>query len=169
MATGIANCLLRPFPPGNVHSRFRYPLMEQTTSFGLPAVPSLAMIRLRTQQRAPHLVIELNDTVSGHDVRQELTNLPELLSTLPARFVALIVYSEVHFFEAETVGPLFYYVTHLFDADPGLCVFVDGGRSPHPGLRSFIHQIGLKDQSVFVPTRNEADTQIRSFMQKRKG
>lgn len=139
--------------------------MEQTTAFGLLTVRPLAMIRLRTQQRAPHLVVELTDTVSDHDVRQELTTLPELLSTLPNRFVALIVYSEVLLFEAEAVGPLFYYVTHLFDADPGLCVFADGGRSPHPGLRSFIRQIGLEEQVTFVRTRDEADAHIRAFIQ----
>ncbi len=127
------------------------------------------MIYLRTQQPAPHLVIELENTVSGPDVRQELASLPTLLSALPDRFVARIVYSELLLFEAEAVGPLFYYVTHLFDADPGLCVFVDGGRSPHPGLRSFIRRIGLTDQLVFVPTRSEADAQIRSFVQEQEG
>jgi hypothetical protein len=49
------------------------------------------------------------------------------------------------------------------DANPGLCVFVDGGQSPHPGLRAFIHQIELGDQVAFVRTREAADDRIQQY------
>jgi hypothetical protein len=121
------------------------------------------MVRYRTQERAPHLVIELEGRVTGSAVRRAFADLPDTLSALPADFVARIDYPDVVLFEAEAIGPLFYFVTHLFDAEPALCVFVDGGRSPHPGLRSFIEQIGLTDQVAFVPTREAADERIRAF------
>jgi len=126
-----------------------------------PVFSPSSMVRFRTQQRAPHLSIELEGTVSGNDVRTAFANLPQVLRSLPDDFVALIEYPDVAYFKADAVGPLFYYVTHLFEADPGLCVFVDGGRSPHPGLRAFIKEIGLENQTVFVPTRNEADKHLR--------
>jgi hypothetical protein len=122
------------------------------------------MVCYRTQERAPHLLIELEGRVSGSAVRQAFADLPGTLAGLPSDFVALIDYPDVILFEAEAIGPLFYFVTHLFEADPGLCVFVDGGRSPHPGLRAFIEQIGLTDQVAFVPTREAADERIRAFV-----
>jgi hypothetical protein len=121
------------------------------------------MVRYYTQERAPHLVIELEGRVSGSAVRRAFADLPETLSALPANFVVRIAYPDVILFEAEAIGPLFYFITHLFDADPGLCVFVDGGQSPHPGLRTFIKQIGLTDQVAFVPTRKAADERIEAF------
>jgi hypothetical protein len=122
------------------------------------------MIRYRTQDDAPHLLIELDETVSGSEVRRELADLPDDLQALPLHFVALVVYPDVTLFKANAVGPLFYYVAHLFDADPGLCVFVDGGRSPHPGLRTFIDQIGLDDPVAFVRTQAEADAHIQQHV-----
>lgn len=121
------------------------------------------MIRLYTQSHAPHLVIELAGRVSGGEVRTELADLPEVLGALPDRFVVLASYPEVVLFKANAIGPLFYFVTHIFDADPGLCVFVDGGTSPHPDLRAFIQRIGLDKQITFVPTQTEADARIRAF------
>jgi hypothetical protein len=123
------------------------------------------MVRFDTQQRAPHLLVELGGTVTGSDVRTELADLPQALRSLPDDFVALIVYPDATYFKANAVGPLFYFVTHLFDADPGLCVFVDGGRSPHPGLRAFIGEIELENQTAFVPTRTEADERIHTHLQ----
>lgn len=130
----------------------------------IPAKEAPVTVRHYTRERAPQLVIELDGRVSGSEVRRGLADLPETLAALPSHFVALIVYPDVILFEAEAVGPLFYFVAHLFDADPGLCVFVDGGRSPHPGLRAFIEQIGLTDQVAFVPTRAAADDRIRTFV-----
>jgi hypothetical protein len=121
------------------------------------------MIRYRTQSRAPHLFIELEGTVDGEQVRHAFRDLPDALSRLPAQFVMLASYPDLLLLEADAVGPLFYFVTHIFDADPGLCVFVDGGRSPHPGLRAFIERIGLDDQVHFVETPAEADEQIQRF------
>ncbi|HKL88290.1 MAG TPA: hypothetical protein VJ884_04730 [Salinibacter sp.] len=126
------------------------------------------MIRYRTQERAPHLLFELTGKVAGKDVRQELADLPEVLASLPSDFVVLAVYPEVILFEADAIGPLFYFITHIFDADPGLCVFVDGGQSLHPGLRAFIEKIGLEEQVAFVPSREEADVRIRAFVQSRE-
>lgn len=123
------------------------------------------MIRYRTQERAPHLVFELGGKVAGKDVRRELADLPDVLASLPKNFVMLAVYPEVILFEADAIGPLFYFITHIFDVDPGLCVFVDGGKSPHPGLRAFIEKIGLDDQVAFVPTEEEADERIRVYVE----
>lgn len=125
------------------------------------------MIRYRTQQEAPHLLIEIDDVVSGAEVRRDLDGLPEALQPLPEGFVALVVHPDVTLFKADAIGSLFYFVAHLFDADPGLCVFVDGGQSPHPGLRAFIEQIGLDDQVAFVPTREAAGTRIQQYLDAR--
>ena len=127
------------------------------------------MARYRTQERAPHLLIELEGRVSGNAVREAFADLPDTLAALPSDFVVRVDYPDVILFEAEAIGPLFYFVTHLFDADPALCVFVDGGRSPHPGLRTFIEQIGLTDQVSFVPTQEAAEQRIRAFGAARPG
>lgn len=129
-----------------------------------PVEKSPSVVRYRTQERAPHLVIGLEGRVSGSAVREAFADLPETLSSLPPDFVVRIAYPDVVLFEADAVGPLFYFVTHLFDAEPGFCVFVDAGASPHPGLRAFIEQIGLTDQVCFVPTREAADERIRAFV-----
>jgi hypothetical protein len=123
------------------------------------------MIRYRTQSKAPHLVVELDDTVSGDEVRNELADLPETLSTLPDEFVMMAIYPDLTLLEAGAVGPLFYYVAHIFDADPGLCIFVDGGQSHHPGLRAFIGQVGVDCHVAFVRTREEADARIQQYLQ----
>jgi hypothetical protein len=120
------------------------------------------MIRYDTHTDPPHLRIDLDGRIAGPDVRRTFADLPADLAALPSGFVARIAYPDVLFFEADAVGPLFYYVTHLFNADPALCVFVDGGSSPHPGLRAFVEQLGLTDQVCFVPTREAADERIRA-------
>jgi hypothetical protein len=122
------------------------------------------MIQYDTHADSPHLRVDLNGRVTGSDVRRTLADLPAALAALPSGFVAQVAYPKVVFFEADAVGPLFYYVTHLFDADPAFCVFVDGGASPHPGLRAFIEQLGLTDQVCFVPTREAAAERIRASM-----
>ena len=121
------------------------------------------MIRYGTYEHPPHLRIELDGRVAGPDVRRAFADLPAALEALPPGFVAQVVYPDVLLFEADAVGPLFYYVTHLFDAEPALCVFVDGGSSPHPGLRAFVERLGLTDQVCFVPTREAADEQLRAY------
>ena len=126
------------------------------------------MIRYRTQPDAPHLVIELDDTVSGDDVRRELADLPEVLEALPDDFVMTAVYPDLTLLRFDAVGALFYYVAHIFDADPGLCVFVDGGQPHHPGLRAFIKKVGLDDQVAFVPTREEANTRIQQYCSRQR-
>lgn len=121
------------------------------------------MVRYRTQSEAPHLVIELDDTVSGEEVRRELADLPDTLSTLPDGFVMTAAYPDLTLLKFDAVGALFYFVAHIFDADPGLCVFVDGGQPHHPGLRAFIKKVGLDDQVAFVPTREDAEARIQQY------
>jgi len=127
------------------------------------------MIRYRTQSEAPHLVIELGDTVSRPEVRRELGELSEDLRVLPDAFVMMAVYPDLALLKFDAVGALFYFVAQIFDADPGLCVFVDGGRTHHPGLRTFIEQVGLDDQVVFVPTNEAADARIQQYVQSKEG
>lgn len=121
------------------------------------------MIRYRTRSTAPHIRIELADTVSGTEVRRELDALPDDLATMPDGFVAMAVWSELALIRESALGPLFYYVTALLYADPGLFVLVDGGRSPHPGLRSFIEQVGVDDQVTFVASREQAAERIEAY------
>jgi hypothetical protein len=123
------------------------------------------MIRYRTQSDAPHLVIELDDTVSGEEVRRELADLPGTLQTLPDGFVMTAIYPDLTLLRFDAVGALFYYVAHIFDAAPGLCVFMDGGQPHHPGLRAFIKKVGLDDQVAFVPTPEEANSHIQQHVQ----
>jgi hypothetical protein len=123
------------------------------------------MVRYDTQSDAPHLVIELDDAVCGDEVRRELGDLPDVLSSRPDDFVMMAVYPDLTLLKTGAVGSLFYFVAHIFDADPGLCVFVDGGQPHHPGLRTFIKQVGLDDQVAFVPTREEATTHIQQHVQ----
>lgn len=120
------------------------------------------MIRYRTQERAPHLVVELEGIISEEEIRRSFSALPATLSSLPADFVLLAAYAEVVLFRAHALGPLFYNIARIFDADPQLCVFVDGTNSPSPGLRQFIEQIGFANQVVFVPSRADADDRIRA-------
>jgi len=128
-----------------------------------PAKNAPRTIRHHTRRRAPHFVVEFSGRVSGTDVRRAFADLPDTLAALPPDFVALLVYPDLILLEPEAVPPLFYFVTYLFDADPGLCVFVDGGKSPHPGLRAFIERVSLAGQAAFVPTRAAADDRIRTF------
>jgi len=125
------------------------------------------MIHFRTQRQAPHLVIELSGEVSGASVRSELADLPAALSTLPPDFVMMVVYPNLLRIADDALGALFYFVAHLFDADPGLCTFVDGGKSPHPGLRNFIQRVARDDQLVFVPTQTDAEAHIEAYLQTR--
>lgn len=128
-----------------------------------PSVESVPVIDYRTQEHAPHLLIELGGRISGNSVRRKFSDLPEVLASLPSHFVALVVYKDVLLFTTDAMGPLFYFITHLFDADPGLCVFVDDDTPTHPGLRSFIEQVGLDGQVSFLPTLEEANEQIEAY------
>lgn len=122
------------------------------------------MIRYSTHRDAPHLVIELEGTISGEAVKGELGSLPEDLATLPDDFVMLALYPDAGLVEPEALRPLFYLVARIFEAEPKLCVFVDGGHSPHPGLRAFINQVGLDGQVAFVRTKEEAQRRIESVV-----
>ena len=124
---------------------------------------SVVMIRYSTHPDAPHLVVELEGTISGATVKKELRTLPDDLASMPDQFVMLALYPDAGLVEAEALRPLFYLVAQVFEADPHLCVFVDGGHSPHPGLRSFINQIGLDGQVAFVRTKADAEKRIASL------
>ena len=128
---------------------------------------SLSTVRYHTRSRAPQLEIHLEGNVSGNEVRRKFADLPDALASLPRRFFAMIDYGEVILFEADALGPLFYYVTHLYDANPEFCVFVDGDQTPHPGLRAFVEQVGLENQTVFVPSRSEGHERIRAYTRRR--
>ena len=114
------------------------------------------MIQYQLQPDAPHLRLDLAGTLSRHEVEQTLDPLPNDLSPLPNGFVALIVYPDLRRIEEDAVGPLFYAATHLLHAQPSRCIFVDGGHSPHPGLREYIKRIGTDEQVVFVETEADA-------------
>lgn len=118
------------------------------------------MIQYHLQSTAPHLRVDLVGTVSEDDVARALGPLPDDLPSLPEAFVGLIVYPKLRLIEEDAVGPLFYAVTHLFHARPALCVLVDGGHSPHPGLRSYIERLARDGQVVFVETEAEAARHI---------
>lgn len=121
------------------------------------------MIRYRASDTPPHITVEARGEVSGAEVRRELSNLRRDLEALEPGFVVLALYPELILLKAGAVGPLFYYIARVFDNDPGLFVMVDGGQSPHPGLRSFVTTLGLTDQVRFAATRDEADAIIRDF------
>lgn len=121
------------------------------------------MIRYHTHDRAPHLTLELHGIISEEDLRSTLADLPTTLASLPADFVLLTTYADVLRFRAHAIGQLFYYVARIFDADPQLCVFVNGKSAVYPGLRLFIEKIGRPNQVAFVSSRADADDRIRAL------
>lgn len=118
------------------------------------------MIQYHIQSTAPHLRVELAGTLSEEDVARELGPLPDDLATVPENFVGLIVYPELRHIEEPAVGPMFYAATHLLHARPSFCVFVNGGHSPHPGLREYIERLCRNGQVVFVETEADAERHI---------
>lgn len=121
------------------------------------------MIRYRASDTPPHIIVEAEGKVSGSEVRRELSTLRRDVEALEPGFVVLAVYPDLVLLKAGAVGPLFYYIARIFDNDPGLFLLVDGGQSPHPGLRSFVTTLGLHDQVRFAATRDEADAIIQAF------
>jgi hypothetical protein len=118
------------------------------------------MIQYHIQSSAPHLRVELAGTLSEEEVARELGPLPDDLATVPENFVGLVVYPDLRHIEEPAVGPMFYAATHLLHARPALCVFVNGGHHPHPGLREYIEQLARDGQVVFVDTEADAAAHI---------
>ena len=117
---------------------------------------SASVIHFHTADEAPHLVIEMSGPMTRDAVCLGFDRFLTVLASLPPQFVMLATYPDVARIDPDAVGPLFSVVVRLFDADPGLCVFVDGGKSLHPGLRDFIIRVGGESQVAFVPTVAEA-------------
>jgi hypothetical protein len=117
---------------------------------------SASVIHFHTADEAPHLVIEMSGPMTRDAVCLGFDRFLTVLGSLPPQFVMLATYPDVARIDPDAVGPLFSVVVRLFDADPGLCVFVDGGKSLHPGLRDFIIRVGGESQVAFVPTVAEA-------------
>ncbi|PEN13130.1 hypothetical protein CRI94_10800 [Longibacter salinarum] len=115
------------------------------------------MISLRHSKTSPEIVVEAEGSVSGADVRRELAPMRDLLEDIEPGFVLMTVYPNLVMLQPDAIGALFYYVARVFDANPGLFILVDGGRSPHPGLRSFVQQLGIKGQVEFAATVEEAE------------
>lgn len=121
------------------------------------------MIAYSLHDAAPHLRITLRGTLARTEVEEELASLPENLAGLSSQFVARIAYEDLVHIDDATAEVLYYFVTHLFDANPGLCVFVHGGHSPHPGLREYIEQLARAEQVAFVETPEAAARRIEQF------
>jgi hypothetical protein len=117
---------------------------------------SASVIHFHTSEEAPHLVIEMSGPMTRDAVCLGFDRFLTVLGSLPPQFVMLATYPDVPRIDPDAVGPLFSVVVRLFDADPGLCVFVNGGKSLHPGLRHFITRVGGESQVAFVPTVAEA-------------
>ena len=127
-----------------------------------PSARPRSFAHVRTQESPPHLIVELDGRITGSTIRHAFNTFPALLAALPSRFVTLATYPDVTLFAPDAVGQLFSIVARLFDAEPGLCVFVDGGKSPHPGLRDFITRVGTESRLLFVPTIADALDHIRA-------
>ena len=122
------------------------------------------MIRLRTAEEAPHIHVRGSGTLTEAEVREELGALPGHLDAAPPGFVLLAEYPDLLLIEPEAVGPLFYYIARVFEAQPGLAVFVTGGKERHPGLRAFMGQIDTHESLRVVHTRAEADQIIDEYI-----
>jgi len=114
------------------------------------------MISFRQSQTAPHIVVEAEGTISGADVRRELAPLRDVLKSIEPGFTVMALYPDLVMLQSDAIGALFYYIARVFDAEPGLFLMVDGGRSPHPGLRAFVEQLGVEGQVRFAETIEDA-------------
>jgi hypothetical protein len=119
-----------------------------------------SVVHFHTAEDAPHLVVELSGPMTHDAVCLGFDRFLTVLSSLPPQFVLLATYPDVPHIDPDAVGPLFSVVVRLFDAEPSLCVFVDGGRSLHPGLRNFITRVGGENRIAFVPTIDDAIDRI---------
>jgi len=120
------------------------------------------MISYRHSTTAPHILVRASGSVSGAEVRQELAPLREHLESMEPGFTVLAVYPELVMLKPDAVGALFYYIARLFDAEPKHFIMVDGGQSPHPGLRAFVQQLGVEGQLQFIETLEKAEAFIRA-------
>ena len=80
----------------------------------------------------------------------------------------MALYPNLVMFKSDAVESLFYYIARVFEADPGLFIMVDGNQSPHPGLRTFVEQLGESDQVQFAETRDDAQSLINAYVQTQK-
>jgi len=122
------------------------------------------MIRLRIADEAPHIYVRGSGTLTEAEIRKELAALPDYLDAAPPGFVLLAEYPDLLLIEPDAVGPLFYYIARIFEAQPGLAVFTTGGKERHPGLRAFMSQIDTHGSLRVVHTRAEADRIIDEYV-----
>ena len=87
------------------------------------------MIRYRTSDDAPHIYVEGRGIITEAEVLANLDTLPDALDAAPSGFVLLAEYPGLLRIEDAAVGRLFYYIARVFEAHPGLAVFVTGGGS----------------------------------------
>lgn len=114
------------------------------------------MLRYTSSSTSPHVYVEASGMVTASEVRSALSPLPDDLDAMPTDFVVLAEYPDLILIKDDAVGPLFYYVARLFDAEPSLAVFVTGGERKHPGLRQFIETLGRDHEIQIVDTMKEA-------------
>jgi hypothetical protein len=121
----------------------------------------VSMISLRQSSEPPQILVEAAGSVSGAEVRRELAPLRDFLKTLEPGFTVMAVYPDLVMLKNDAVESLFYFIARIFDAEPGRFLMVDGGRSPYPGLRAFIEQLGTDGQVIFTETVEEARAIMR--------
>lgn len=126
------------------------------------------MITYRQSNEPPHLVVEASGSISGAEVRRALNPMRERLNTIEPGFVIMALYPNLVMFKSDAVEALFYYIARVFDSEPGLFIMVDGNQSPHPGLRTFVEQLGESGQVEFVKTKDDAQALIDTFMREQK-
>jgi len=114
------------------------------------------MLRYTSSSTPPHVHVEASGRVTAPEVRDALSPLPDDLDAMPDGFVVLAEYPKLILIEEGAVGPLYYYVARLFDAEPRLALFVTGGEQKHPGLRQFIETLSRDHQIQIVDTIAEA-------------
>lgn len=121
------------------------------------------MIRYRVTSTVPEVVVHASGVVTADSLRHAFGTFPDDLRALDPGFVLVVHHPALVMFETEAMGLLFTLIARVFDAEPGLVVFVDGGRTLNAGLRSFIERLDTEGRARFVPTKGEADRLVRRF------
>jgi hypothetical protein len=121
------------------------------------------MIRYRITSSVPEVVVHASGVVTADSLRHAFDTFPGDLRTLDPGFVLVVHHPALVMFEAEAVGLIYTLVARVFDAEPGLVVFVDGGRTLNEGLRGFIDRLDTEGRARFVSTKQEADGLVRRF------
>lgn len=137
-------------------------------SFATTRIGISPMITYRESSKPPHIIVKASGSISGAEVRRALRPMRERLNTIEPGFVMMALYPNLVMFKSDAVESLFYYIARVFESDPGLFIMVDGNRSPHPGLRAFVEQLGQSDQVQFVETRDDAQPLINAYMRTQK-